>query len=459
MQSTGAFFLSKLNPDGSALVYSTYLDSGIGLAVDSPGNAYISGSKITKLNPAGDTVLYSTSLAQGATDIAVDSQGNAYVTGPGAFAGKLNSSGTALLYSTNLSGTGQAIAVDSSGNAYVAGVGDARLLLLFVTKLDTSGVVLYNTALNGSLSINPVAGGSIAVDSLGNAWTTGTTNSFDFPVTGNALQVWGNQGNSFTKRGMAYSDAFVVEIGPPNDANSLSGNNCNATYSGTFTGNLTVSSGQGCTFQNGGVDGNVILNGGSLVLSDGFVRGNIEMTDGNLIIFGNSSIGSDLFITGGTFWLRPSTTILGHLVLYGLSPSPIFRFPDLPIGGVDEPVDLVCGVTVKGNVIIAETEHGLRFGGALCKGNTIEGEFLLTDSNAGVAVVGNKVGDVTLLDNAGAADVFVNVIERNLSILNNTGPINVLNNTVGNTLQCRNNTSISGGGNTAKQKEGQCSNF
>src|SRR2546427_2561770 len=67
MQSPGAFFLSKLNPDGSALVYSTYLDSGIGLAVDSPGNAYISGSKITKLNPAGDTVLYSTSLAQGAT--------------------------------------------------------------------------------------------------------------------------------------------------------------------------------------------------------------------------------------------------------------------------------------------------------------------------------------------------------------------------------------------------------
>ncbi|HEY6392213.1 MAG TPA: SBBP repeat-containing protein [Bryobacteraceae bacterium] len=177
-------FVTKLNPAGSALVYSTYLgggnqDEGRGIAVDSSGNAYVTGrtsSKnfpvtagafqpalladgaafVAKLNAAGDALLYSTYLGgathafSGGAAIAVDSAGNAYVTGftgsvtgfpttPGAFqntpnfifAAKFNpsaSGASSLVYSTFLGkgsgGTSESrgIAVDAAGNAYIAGV-------------------------------------------------------------------------------------------------------------------------------------------------------------------------------------------------------------------------------------------------------------------------------------------------------------------------------------------------
>src|SRR5713226_9516189 len=170
--------VSKLNSSGSALLYSTYLGGssdavGQGIAVDSSGNAYVTGytqssnfpttagalqttfggladAFVSKLNSSGSALVYSTYLGGGSTDfgfgIAVDSSGGAYVTGytqssnfpatagalqtsfggvPDAFVSKLNSSGSALVYSTYLGGSsfdsGQGIAVDSSGDAYVTG--------------------------------------------------------------------------------------------------------------------------------------------------------------------------------------------------------------------------------------------------------------------------------------------------------------------------------------------------
>ena len=152
-------FVTKLNPTGTALVYSTYLggtsdDYGYGIAVDTAGNAYVTGytastnfpttpgafqttygggsddAFVTKLNPTGTALVYSTYLggtdSDGGYGIAVDSAGNAYVTGytastnfpttPGAFqttfggngdafVTKLNPTGTALVYSTYLGGT------------------------------------------------------------------------------------------------------------------------------------------------------------------------------------------------------------------------------------------------------------------------------------------------------------------------------------------------------------------
>ena len=136
-------FVAKLNANGSALVYSTYLggtgdDEGRGIALDAAGNAYVaanstSGAFVTKLSPSGAQV-YSTSLTAGEPKgIAVDASGNAYIagatpssaaTGTDVFLLKLNAAGTAV-YTQYIRGAkddiGNAVAVDVSGNAYVAG--------------------------------------------------------------------------------------------------------------------------------------------------------------------------------------------------------------------------------------------------------------------------------------------------------------------------------------------------
>jgi len=265
-------FVTKLNANGSALVYSTYLggngeDLGYGIAVDSAGNAYVTGvtdstnfptanavqgtygggddAFVTKLNANGSAKLYSTYLGgsnfEGGFDIAVDSAGNAYITGEtsstnfptasalqgtkagddDAYVTKLNANGSALLYSTYLGGStfegGNGIAVDSAGNAYVSGftsstnfptanavqgtkAGDADAADAFVTKLNANGsALLYSTYLGGS---DFEATNGIAVDSAGNAYVTGVIKSTDFPTV-NAVQ--GTHGG-------ATRDAFVTKL-------------------------------------------------------------------------------------------------------------------------------------------------------------------------------------------------------------------------------------------------------
>jgi hypothetical protein len=108
----GDAFVSKINSVGSALVYSTYLggsggDGGSGIAVDSAGNAYVTGGT-------------------GSTDFPTTNAGQPAYGGSGdAFVSKINSAGSALVYSTYLGGSGgdggSGIAVDSLGNAYVIG--------------------------------------------------------------------------------------------------------------------------------------------------------------------------------------------------------------------------------------------------------------------------------------------------------------------------------------------------
>ena len=249
------------------LLYSTYLggngrDAAAGIAVDSNGNAYVTGDTgstnfptttgafqtdltanfnvfVTKLNAAGTALVYSTYLGgTGIEDIgkaiAVDSSGDAYVTGltystnfpvtSGAFqthfgananswtgfVTKLNATGSALVYSSFLGGSGPdagaGISVDSSGTAYITGntqssnfpttagafqTAFAGTEMAFVTKVNSAGSALvYSTYLGGSSStIAGNLGESIAVDSSGNAFVTGATGSPNFPTTPGAYQT------------------------------------------------------------------------------------------------------------------------------------------------------------------------------------------------------------------------------------------------------------------------------
>ncbi len=236
IQVTGTTFVAKLNPAGTALLYSTLLggtglftkngdfgDISAGIAVDDTGSAYIVGAAyskdfpltanafqktqqaatseypnafFTKLNPAGDALVYSTYLGGGyfekATSVAVDASGNAYVAG---------NSG-----STNFPTTSNAF---QKQNPSAAHYGTAA----FVAKFNpTSGALIYSTLLGGGHSPNqygPADGANgIAVDSAGSAYVTGSATSTNFPVTPGAFQP--------TNRGSALqaSNAFITKLNP-----------------------------------------------------------------------------------------------------------------------------------------------------------------------------------------------------------------------------------------------------
>jgi len=108
-------FITKFTAAGTALVYSTYLggsgdDFGQGIAVDSSGNAYVTGLTDSRNFPTRNA--YQSSLA-----------GNA--GSADAFLVKLGPSGSSLIYSTYFGGpgyeSGNGIAVDGSGNVYLTG--------------------------------------------------------------------------------------------------------------------------------------------------------------------------------------------------------------------------------------------------------------------------------------------------------------------------------------------------
>jgi len=210
---TSNAFVAKLNPSGSALVYSTYLggsdsDFGFGISVDSSGHAYVTGLTVSANFPT----------TAGAFQTSPSGELNAFIT-------KLNPSGSALVYSTYLGGSSvgyaYGIAVDSSGHAYVTGSTDspnfptstgalqaslAGYVNAFVTKLNPRGSALvYSTYLGGKLEDS---GQDVAVDSAGHAYVTGTTDSSDFPTTAGAFQT-----------SLAGAEnAFITELNPGGSA-------------------------------------------------------------------------------------------------------------------------------------------------------------------------------------------------------------------------------------------------
>jgi hypothetical protein len=191
-------FVAKLNTAVSraeALVYSTYLGGNVsdypyGIAVDSSGNAYITGGTESTAFPV-TTAAYQGTQHAGSCDYFTPDCYNAFVT-------KLNASGGNLVYSTYLGGTtndiAQAIALDSAGDAYITGFAQSSdfptLNALqstlggtqdaFVTELNPTGSApVYSTYLGGS---GLDQGNGIAVDGSGNAYVAGFTESSDFPT-------------------------------------------------------------------------------------------------------------------------------------------------------------------------------------------------------------------------------------------------------------------------------------
>jgi hypothetical protein len=242
-------FVTKLNPSGTAVVYSTYLggsggvagqvggDVATALAVDASGAAYIAGSTYSADFP---------------TLNAYQSINNAAaIGGSNAFVSKIDSAGTTLVYSTYLGGSGNAknmlgnagdgamgIAVDGSGAAYVVGNAASidfptanafqatpgtdtgggggpccQEVTVFITKLNASGnALVYSTYLGPSGSNYASA---IAVDGSGSAYVVGATGSYTFPVVA-AFQPTNHSA------GFVDGNAFVTKFNPAGNALAFS---------------------------------------------------------------------------------------------------------------------------------------------------------------------------------------------------------------------------------------------
>ena len=266
-------FLAKISPDGQQFLYSTYIggsayDDAFGLAVDTDGNAYVTGQTVsfdfpvrsafqtgpgggggdvfvTKLATTRSTVFYSTYVGgngvDGGTGIAIDAAGNAYVTGgttssifpvvspiqgtmrgvQDAFLFKLNPTGNSLVYSTFLGGSGEdsgfRVAVDGQGSPYVYGYTKSTDFPVKSAFQSTSGgkfdvFVAKVTPAGDGLVYSTYLGGSqddfgfgnLVVDAGGTAYLSGYTKSPNFP-TRNPVQA---------SSGGGLYDAFVARIAP-----------------------------------------------------------------------------------------------------------------------------------------------------------------------------------------------------------------------------------------------------
>src|SRR5882672_6698005 len=242
------------------LSYFTYLggmlpDFALRIAVDSSGNAYVTGATISPNFPASTGALRGTLLVSVCgTSNPNGLFGHRQFPCPDAFVTKLNPTGTAAVYSTYLGGTrsdiGVGIAVDSTGNAYVAGETESsdfpttasgfqhgslpRLSRAFLVKLDPTGSQnLYSTYLGGTSgsqlntgfdSINDSFATGVAADNSGDVYVAGYTRSNSFPTTpgviqpspgaGTAIQVGPGKGCNTAITGQLFpcSDGFVAKL-------------------------------------------------------------------------------------------------------------------------------------------------------------------------------------------------------------------------------------------------------
>jgi hypothetical protein len=187
---TGSF-VSKFDPTGTSLIYSTYMQ-GLGieaLSVDAQGDVYIAGGGRAGLPiPTG-----SNPFQANLKSIAVL---------------KLNPTGTAVLNATYLGGSGldtvSGLAINSADDVYLAGSTSSNDFPMqnplqgnlgtsgasgFVTEFNPAlSALIYSTYLGANSNVNMQGTKGLALDALGDAYVVGIANP-GFPTTTGAYQM------------------------------------------------------------------------------------------------------------------------------------------------------------------------------------------------------------------------------------------------------------------------------
>jgi len=235
-------FVFKMKPDGTSLIYATYLGGsgiewGYGVAANAAGEVFVTGWTGSANFPV-TAGAYQTALSGMYSDV---------------FVTKLNATGTAAIYSTYIGNQygdeGRDIAINAAGEAFITGLGNASYPVTaagihpngtyggaIITKLNASGTALiYSGMLGGSMG---ACGYAIAIDAAGEAFVTGETGSWvntppnytDFPVTPGAFMT--NFGNCGWK-------AFVTKVNTAGSGivySSLLGGSGNCPQNGADVG-------------------------------------------------------------------------------------------------------------------------------------------------------------------------------------------------------------------------------
>jgi hypothetical protein len=261
-------FVTKMDSTGSRLIFSTFLggtyyDSGKGIAVDDDRAVYVTGlawinfplknpiqgyhggggdAFLTKINPSGTAIVYSTYLGGGSYDtghkLVLDSEDSVFLCGMtksrnfptknairpsfgggnrDGYVAKINPAGSTLVYSTYLGGSDQdeivRSALDNSNRIYVSGYTHSTDFPVFnplqehlrgnsdgfLTVIQNDGTgYLFSTYLGGSGN-DRIYG--IVLDDHDEVYITGQTDSFDFPVR-----------SSFQANNAGANDAFIARL-------------------------------------------------------------------------------------------------------------------------------------------------------------------------------------------------------------------------------------------------------
>ena len=393
----GDAFISKLNPTGSSLVYSTYLGGNLddlaeAVAVDALGQAYVAGATRSSNFP----------VTAGAFQQSYGG-GNSKVDGAGGdgFVTKLDAAGSRFIYSTFLGGSGEdsavSIAVDGAGDAIVAGgtnstnfpttpgsiqgkfggssdVGDSAGDA-FIAELNPLGsALIFSTFLGGA---SGDAAASVELDAQGNIYVQGCTSSTNFPT----LQpLQGSPGGG--------SDAFLAKLNPAGTSLLYStylgghGDECGLGTADS-SGFVYLTEGTDSTdfplvhaFQPyfGNRDGYVakVDPNGESILYSSYLGG--SDFDGPLAIARDPS--GNVWIAGSTFSQDfPTVNALQTTMRGGMSDAFLTSISEVPTPSSDETADLAVSISA---------DHS-----SVKKGDSVQ--FLVTVTNKGQATAADVV--------------------------------------------------------------------